>query len=119
MAILTRLKRDEQALLKSNPSGLHCFRRAKFSKRNAQIEHRGHVPDRLRATYLLIGMYEKKRRKAETFEEQIEFAALKAGAEYRWEKELNDLFKSIKLKQGQQVGVVKDWSIATIDPYIG
>jgi hypothetical protein len=116
---LAKLIRDEQELLKRKPSGLKFFKDATFSKRNARVECHGYVPERLRATYLLIGEYRKKLRKAESFEDKVEFASLEAGAEYRWRTELDDLYKVIKLKQFQQLGILRDWSIAAIEILIG
>jgi hypothetical protein len=113
--LLTRIKKDQQALLAKGPRALA----APFSMLTGldpkTIRRKGYVPENLRALYILQSAYEIKLTKAKAEKNQIELAALKAAVEYLWEKRFEECCRKIRKPAGASIRILGDWSIVVID----
>jgi hypothetical protein len=116
MDIFRRIIRDQGVLLERCPAAAFIpptsVLPADYSKRGCKVK--GYVPDDVRATFHLIGQYEREFKKAKTEVKRVEFVALKAAAEYIWETRLAECCRRFRLRNGQGVEVLGDWSIAVI-----
>lgn len=123
---LKKISWDAQKLIERNPSAFElavyadAIPEADYMAGYKIIRRSGYVPENSRAIYLLINEYERKKKESAIREDRIEFVALKAAAECKWEMDLTDLKNSIRLKKNgtEIVEVLFDWSIAVLKPVI-
>jgi hypothetical protein len=118
MYVATRIAAAEDELLKKNPEAIIPPNKkmpAEFSPSVCQPSGK-FIPERLRATYSLISVYQKMFLAASSESERMMLVALKAAAEYKWKKGLDDCCRGIKIPPGGYLEILGDWSISILNP---